>query len=186
MPFSTLLPLDCSFGGWTSSRCLEPGTKSCTWRMVWNWYWKRLNFLGLWNCHTKPLCYLGFAYDREIHFCLVWANAMLGFLSLVVNVIVTQIPSPAVFTCGCSVVSDVLQLCGLQHARFPCPSLSPGVCSNSCPLSQWCYLTISSSVAPFSCCSQFFPGSGSFPVSRIFLSGGQSIRASASVLPVII
>ena len=74
---------------------------------------------------------------------------------------------------------------GLQHARLPCPSLSHRVCSNSCPLSQWYHSTISSSVDPFSSCLQFFPASGSFPMSRLFTSGGQSIRASASasVLP---
>ena len=87
--------------------------------------------------------------------------------------------------CCCSVAQGVW-LCGvggLQHTRFPCPSPSPGVCSNSCPLSQWCHPTISSSVAPFSSCPQSFPASGSFPVSRLFASGGQSIGASASVLP---
>ena len=72
---------------------------------------------------------------------------------------------------------------GLQHARLPCPSLSPKVCSNSCPFSQWCHLTISSSVAPFSSCLQSFPASGSFPVCWLFASGGESIGASASVLP---
>jgi len=74
---------------------------------------------------------------------------------------------------------------GLQHARLPCPSLSPGVCSNSCPLSQWCHPTISSSATPFSSCPQSFPGSRSFPVTQLFASGGQSIgaSASASVLP---
>ena len=74
---------------------------------------------------------------------------------------------------------------GLQHTRLPCPALSPRVCSNSCPLSQWYHSTISSSVAPFSSCPQFLPASGSFPMSRLFISGGQSIRASASasVLP---
>ena len=69
---------------------------------------------------------------------------------------------------------------GLQHARLPCPSLSPGAYSNSCPLSQWCHPTISSSVVPFSSCLQSFPASGSFPVSWLFTSGGQSIGASAS------
>ena len=62
---------------------------------------------------------------------------------------------------------------GLQHARPPCPSPSPGVCSNSCPLSRWCHPTISSSVAPFSSCLQSFPASGSFPMSWLFASGGQ-------------
>ena len=80
-----------------------------------------------------------------------------------------------------SVMSYSLWPHGLQHNRLPCPSPSPGVCSNSRPLSQWYYLiTISSSVAPFSSCPQSFPAS-SFPVSRLFASGGQSIGASASV-----
>ena len=74
---------------------------------------------------------------------------------------------------------------GLQHARLPCPSLSLGVCSNSCPLSWWCYLTISSSATPFSFYLQSFPASGSFPMSQLFTLGGQSTgaSASASVLP---
>ena len=61
----------------------------------------------------------------------------------------------------------------LEHARLPCPSLSPGVCSNSCPWSQWCHPTISSSVVLFSSCPQSFPASGSFPVSWLFALGGQ-------------
>ena len=86
---------------------------------------------------------------------------------------------------GSSVMS-VLQPHGLQHARLPCPLPSPGVCSNSCPLSHWCHPTISSSVIPFSSCLQSFAASGSFPMSRLFTSGSQSIgvSASASVLPV--
>ena len=70
-----------------------------------------------------------------------------------------------------------------KHARLPWPSLSPGVCSNSCPLIQWCHPTISSSVTPFSSCPQSFPASRSFPVSWLFTTGDQSIGASASVLP---
>ena len=81
------------------------------------------------------------------------------------------------------VVSDSLYPRELQHARLPCPSRSPGVCSKSCALSQWwCYLTISSSAAPFSSCPQSFLTSGSSPVSRLFISGGQNIRASGSAL----
>ena len=74
---------------------------------------------------------------------------------------------------------------GLQHTRPPCPSPTPGVDSNSCPLSQWCHPAISSSVVPFSSYLQFFPASGSFPMSQFFTEGGQSIgvSASASVLP---
>ena len=74
---------------------------------------------------------------------------------------------------------------GLPHTRFLCPSLSPGVCPSSCPLYQWCHPAISTSVTLFSFCLQFFPASGSFPMSRLFASGDQSIgaSASASVLP---
>ena len=74
---------------------------------------------------------------------------------------------------------------GLQHSRHPCPSPFPRACSNSCRLSQWCHPTTSSSVFPFSPCLQSFPASGSFPMSQLFASGGQSIgaSASASVLP---
>ena len=84
-----------------------------------------------------------------------------------------------------SVVSDSLRPHELQHARPPCPSPTPGVHPNPCPLSRWCHPTISSSVVPFSSCPQSFPASGSFPVSWFFASGGQSIgvSASASVLP---
>ena len=73
------------------------------------------------------------------------------------------------------VVSDCLQAHGPQHPRLLCPSLSLGVCSSSCPLSWWCHATISSSVIPFSSCPQSFPASGSFPMSQLFTSGGQSI-----------
>ena len=77
---------------------------------------------------------------------------------------------------------------GLQHAGLPCSSLFPGICSNSCPLSQWCYPTISSSIDPFSFCLQSFPASESFSVNRLFTSGGQIVGAlaSASVLPMTI
>ena len=84
-----------------------------------------------------------------------------------------------------SVMSDSLQAQGLQHARLPCPSPAPGVCSNSCPSSRWCHPTFSSSGAPFFSCLQSFPASGSFPMSQFFAAGGQSIglSASTSVLP---
>ena len=86
---------------------------------------------------------------------------------------------------SCSVMSDSLQPHGLQHTRPPCPLPSPGVYSNSCPLSRWCHPTILSSVVPFPSCLQSFPASGSFQMSQLFASGGQSIgvSASASVLP---
>ena len=79
-----------------------------------------------------------------------------------------------------SVVSDSLQPHGLQNARPPCPSPTPRVYSNSCPLRQWCRPTISSSVIPFFSCLQSFPASGSFQMSQLFPSGGQTIGVSAS------
>ena len=90
--------------------------------------------------------------------------------------------------CCYSVTKSCPTLCDPMDCstlKLPCPSLSPGVCSNSCPLSQWCYLGISSSVTPFSSCPQYFPASGSFPMSRLFTASGQNIgaSASASVLP---
>ena len=81
-----------------------------------------------------------------------------------------------------SVVSDSLWPPWSAACQVPCPSLSPGVCSNSCPLSRWYHTTILSSVNPFSCL-QSFPASGSFPISQLFTPVGQSIGASASVLP---
>ena len=90
------------------------------------------------------------------------------------------------FSSVTSVVSDSLWSHGLQHTRPPCPSPTLGIYSNSCPLSQWCHPTISSSFIPFSSHLQSFPASGSFPMSRFFTLGGQSIGVSApsSVLPV--
>ena len=82
-----------------------------------------------------------------------------------------------------SVMSNSLRPHGLQHTRLPCPSPSPGACLNSCPLSQGYHLTISSSVIPFSSCLQPFPASGSYLMSGLFTSRGQSIGTSASVLP---
>ena len=86
---------------------------------------------------------------------------------------------------SCSVVSNSLRPHESQHARPPCPSPTPGVHPNSCQLSQWCHPTIASSVVPFSSCPQSFPASGSFQMSQLFASGGQSIgvSASTSVLP---
>ena len=87
---------------------------------------------------------------------------------------------------SCSGMSDSLRLRRLQHTRPPCPSPTSGAYSNSCPLSRWCYPTISSSVVPFSSCLQSFPASGSFQMSQFFTSGEQSngVSASTSVIPV--
>ena len=96
-----------------------------------------------------------------------------------------------ILSCHCSVAKSLPTLCDphrLQHANLLCPPLSPGICSNSCALSQECYLTISVSATTFSFCPQSFPASGPFPMSQLFTSGGQSVGASASaiVLPMII
>ena len=85
---------------------------------------------------------------------------------------------------SCSAVSNFLRPHGLLHARLPCPSPTLGTCSNSCPSSQWCHPTISSSIIPFSSCLQSFPASGSFPMSQFLASSDQSISVSASVLSV--
>ena len=91
--------------------------------------------------------------------------------------------------CFCSVAKSCPTLCDPMNCstpRLPCPSLSPGVCSNTFPLSWWCHATISSSASPFSSCSQPFPASGSFPMRWLFSLGSLNIGAlaSASVLPV--
>ena len=90
--------------------------------------------------------------------------------------------------CCCSVTKLALTLCdshGLQYTRLPCPIPSPRVCLESCWLSQWCHSTISNTVTLFYSCSKSFPASGSFPMSQLFTSVGQSIgvSASASVFP---
>ena len=108
------------------------------------------------------------------------------------NLVTKPPPPPYTYTYICyllfsrSVMSDSFQPHGLQHTRLPCPSLSPKVCSNSCPLGWWCHPTVSSSVTVFSSCPQSFPASESFPTSQLFTWGGQSIGTSASVpvLPV--
>ena len=93
--------------------------------------------------------------------------------------------SMLIYCCSVSRPCPTLRPHTLQCARIPCPSPSPRTCSNSCPSRRWCHPTISSSVIPFSSCLQSFPASGSFPMSQVFASGGQSTgaSASASVLP---
>ena len=86
------------------------------------------------------------------------------------------------FSCSMLFMSDYVHSYGLQHARLPCPSPTPGAYSNSCPSSWWCHPTISSSVIPFSSCLQSFPASVSFSKGQFFASGGQSIGVSASAL----
>ena len=87
--------------------------------------------------------------------------------------------------CSSIQLLSCIRLCNPMDSRLPCPSPTPEACSNSCPSSQWCHPTISSSIIPFSSHLQSFPASESFPVSQFFASGGQSseVSASASVLP---
>ena len=104
--------------------------------------------------------------------CLFWTHHVKGIIEYVAS-----------FSCYCCLDTKLcltLWLHELQHARLPHPSLSPRVCQNSWSLSWWYHPTISSSVIPFSSCIQSFPASGSFPMSRLFPSDGQSIGASAS------
>ena len=132
--------------------------------------------------HFNMLQFL-YIYQRiQDHSCLIYLRIFRPYLGSYTR----KDPQSSVISSvqfSRSVVSDSLRSHGLQHARPPCPSPTPGVYSNSCPLSQWYHPTISSSVIPFSCL-QSFPASGSFPMSQFFLSGGQSIGASASVLSV--
>ena len=110
---------------------------------------------------------------------------LLSYICFSRKKVVYRSQSPRLLLFSCSVMSNPLWHHGLQHARLPCPSPSPRACSNSCPLSRWCHPTGLSSVSSFSSCLQSFPASGSFLMSWLFTSGGQSIgvSASASELP---
>ena len=129
---------------------------------------------NLWDDTLRTYNYHAFPYDFtqlfNIHLCCS--------LSLIII--------PVVFSSiqfSRSVMSNSLQPHESQHARLPCPSPTPRIYSNSCPLGRWCHPAISSSVIPFSSCPQSLPESGSFPMSQLFAWGGQSIGVSASVLP---
>ena len=118
---------------------------------------------------------------RTIHYCYPFQNILqieveVTFFNM--QIWLWQIPGLLLFSCP--IVFESLWPHGLQHARPPCPSPSPRVCPSSCPLNWWYHPTISSSAALFSFCLQSFPASGSFPMSWLFTSGGQSIGASAS------
>ena len=114
-----------------------------------------------------------------------WLFREVELRSLLHHIVLAKIRRTCSVQFSHSVVSDSSRPHGLQHARPSCPSPTPRVYSNSCPLSRWCHPTSSSSVVPFSSHLQSFPTSGSFPMSQFFAWGGQSIgvSASASVLP---
>ena len=134
--------------------------------------WPLLSVQKLWGLNSLGLCHSAHKVRSPGSSCTLWTRRL----------------SPVCGSCSCcSVAQSCLTLCERMDCSTPGspPSLSPGVCSTSCPLSWWCHPTISSSVIPFSSCLQSFPASGSFPVSQLFTSGGQNIGVSAwaSVLP---
>ena len=134
----------------------------------------------------------GHWFSQPLDMCFFFFNILFIFFSIrvyhrILNIVLCLIQWDLAVSVqfSHSVVSNSLWPHGPQHTRSPCPSLTPGVYSNSYPLSWWCHPTISSSVVPFSSCLQSFLASGSFPMSWLFASGGQSIGASAStfILP---
>ena len=137
-----------------------------------------------WHCQTFENLYQ--LLSVKLYCLSVFTSEILHFSYLLWFFSLCELPVYSVSVqFSHSVMFDSLQPHGPQHARLPCPSPTPGACSNSCLLSQWCHPTISSSVIPFSSLLQSFPASESFPLSQFFESGGQNIgvSASASVLP---
>ena len=134
------------------------------------------------HCFLRWWCPLGPSYPGKILQVPIYKSFSLTLLMRCSPMALTTLLSVQFSR---SVVSDSLRPHEPQHTRPPCPSPTPGVYPNPCPLSQWCHPAISSSVVPFSSCSQSLPASGSFPISQLFTWGGQSIgvSASASVLP---
>ena len=149
-------PMDCSLPGSSVHGILQA-------RII---KWVDISF-SRGSCQPRDQTLVSFIADR---FFTVWANREVCIYILMFN---------------SSTVSISLWPHGLQHARFPCPSLPPRACSNPCPLSRWCHPTILSSVATFTSCPQSFPAAGSIPMSQLLASGDQSTgaSASASVLP---
>ena len=125
-----------------------------------------------------------FSKDKAFLQSFIWQHIFIKHL--VCSIWVSKLPQFSSVQFSCSVVSDSLRPHESQHARPPCPSPTPRVHPDPCPLSQWCHPAISSSVVPFSSCPQSLPASESFPISQLFAWGGQSIGVSAlaSVLPI--
>ena len=138
---------------------------------VLNWGWRR---------HNLPSCCSFYTVNKCLSCCPI-SNMFLTFVCILLVILLLKL----LLLFSCQDESDPLRQHELQHARRPCPSPSPEVSPNSCPLNLWCHTTISSSVTFFSFILQSFPASCVFPVSQPFTSGGQSIgaSASASVLP---
>ena len=144
------------------------------------WIFRRYSFItSVFYKYFFPFCGLSFhSLDSFFNRADIFNFIMKLGLSILFSWIV---PLVLLLFSDC-VVPEKLWLYGLQHSGLLCPSLSSGVCSNSCPLRQWSYLTISSSAAPFSSGPQSPPVSGSFPMSQLFSSGGQSINPSVEYL----
>jgi len=141
---------------------------------------------GSTTTELKPRRFLEVCVKRDTHTSCSWMNLeehKWPFCSLFLCGSWREVEFPV--QSSRSVVSNSLRSHGPRHSRPPCPTPTPGVYSNTCPLSWWYHPTISSSVVPFSSCLQSFPASGSFQISQFFASGGQGIgvSASASVLP---
>ena len=139
-------------------------------------WWKNMLGNPAHSHHSLPLCHASKENLTEVNCILPSTSKFPMSASL-------YVPYSSLFSH--EVMSDFMQTHGLRHARLPCPSLSPGVCSNSCPLSWWCHPAISSSATPFSSCPQSFTASGALPMTCFFASCSQSTGAlgSASVLP---
>ena len=131
---------------------------------------------------ARILEWVAISYSKDLHDPKIEPRS----LALAGGFFITVPPrKPSSVQFSHSVMADSLRPHEPQHIRLPCPSPTPGVYPNSCLLSRWCHLTNSSSIVPFSSCLQSFPTSGSFQMSQLFTSGGQSIgvSASTSVLP---
>ena len=139
------------------------------------------HFLGYPRCWLTPTSLIRMILLPYTHTSLRFSSTHSIQSHVIIYYPVFQVTEILLFSR--SVISAYLQPHGLQHARLPCPSPTPRACSNSYPSSPWCHPTNSSSVVPFSSCLQSSPASGSFLISQLFASGGQSIGASPSVFP---
>ena len=135
----------------------------------------------------KYLLHTYWVLDTVLGFYVIWTIMRVLYFGLFASALTVTLKEPCLYLVAVfhSVLSDSLRPPALQHTKLPCPSRSPRICSNLCPLSRWCHPAISSSVIPFSSCLQSFPASGSFPLRRLFALGDQNIGVSpsASVLP---
>ena len=125
----------------------------------------------------KYLLHTYWVLDTVLGFYVIWTIMRVLYFDLFASTLTVTLKEPCLYIVVVfhSVLSDSLRPSALQHTRLPCPSPSPRICSNLCPLSRWCHPTISSSIIPISC-PQSFPASGSFQMSQLFTTGGQILR----------